>query len=190
MWRGEKIIHNRCAVKKNLVNYKISLTWFFLCAILKPYFKKQAKGYSILSQKNYNERHPQIGDIYLMNFDGSNNVQRGVRPGLVFQNNLGNKHSPNLIALPLTSSIKKSNQPTHVLIPSARTGLAKDSMVLCENPECISKNKLGSYLTTIPDIYMSKIAVANLLATSAISFIDPDALMSVWQKATALNAIA
>lgn len=125
-----------------------------------------------------------------MHFGGSGNEQRGWRPGLVFQNNLGNLHSPNIIALPLTSSIKKSNQPTHVVIPADGTGLAKDSMVLCENPERMSKDRLGNYLTTIPAQYMSKVAIANLLASSAISFIDPDVLLSVWQKALALNAIA
>ncbi len=141
-----------------------------------------------MSLQNNAERQPQIGDIYLMHFGGSGNEQRGWRPGLVFQNNLGNLHSPNIIALPLTSSIKKSNQPTHVVIPTEGTGLAKDSMVLCENPERMSKDRLGNYLTTIPEQYMSKVAIANLLASSAISFIDPDVLLSVWQKALALNA--
>lgn len=143
-----------------------------------------------MSLQNNAERQPQIGDIYLMHFGGSGNEQRGWRPGLVFQNNLGNLHSPNIIALPLTSSIKKSNQPTHVVIPAEGTGLAKDSMVLCENPERMSKDRLGNYLTTIPAQYMSKVAIANLLASSAISFIDPDVLLSVWQKALALNATA
>ena len=143
-----------------------------------------------MSLQNNTERQPQIGDIYLMHFGGSGNEQRGWRPGLVFQNNLGNLHSPNIIALPLTSSIKKSNQPTHVVIPAEGTGLAKDSMVLCENPERMSKDSLGNYLTTIPAQYMSKVAIANLLASSAISFIDPDVLLSVWQKALALNATA
>lgn len=135
-------------------------------------------------------RKPQIGDVYLMRFGGSGNEQKGWRPGLVFQNNLGNQYSPNIIALPLTSSIKKSNQPTHVIIPSEGTGLERDSMVLCENPERMSKERLGDYLTTIPKEYMSQIAVANLLATSAISFIDPELLLSIWQKATTLNAVA
>lgn len=144
-----------------------------------------------MSIQNTNERHPQIGDIYLMHFGGSGNEQRGWRPGLVFQNNLGNQHSPNIIALPLTSSIKKSKLPTHVFVPSNdATGLAKDSIVLCENPERMSKERLGNYLTTLPSEYMSKVAVANLLASSAISFVDPDILLSVWQKALALNAIA
>lgn len=143
-----------------------------------------------MSIKTIDDRQPQIGDIYLMHFSGSGNEQKGWRPGLVFQNNLGNQHSPNIIALPLTSSIKKSNLPTHVFVPSNGTGLAKDSMVLCENPERMSKEKLGKYLTTLPTEYLSKVAIANLLASSAISFIDPDVLLSVWQKALVLNAIA
>lgn len=133
------------------------------------------------------ERQPQIGDVYLMNFGGQGNEQRGWRPGLVFQNNLGNYYSSNIIALPLTSSLKKCNQPTHVIIPTRGTGLIKDSMVLCENPECMSKERLGNYLTTIPSEYMTKVAIANLLATSAISFIKPELLLTVWQKATMLN---
>ena len=123
-----------------------------------------------------------------MNFGGQGNEQKGWRPGLVFQNNLGNQHSPNIIALPLTTSLKKANQPTHVVIPADGTGLVRDSMVLCENPERMSKDRLGNYLTTIPKEYMAKIAVANLLATSAISFIEPDLLLTVWQKALTLNA--
>lgn len=134
------------------------------------------------------ERTPKIGDVYLMNFGGCGNEQHGWRPGLVFQNNLGNRHSPNIIALPLTSSLKKCNQPTHVVLPADDTGLARDSMVLCENPERMSKERMGNYLTSIPEEYMAKIAVANLLATSAISFVEPDLLMSIWLEATSLNA--
>lgn len=141
-----------------------------------------------MNSRRYDDRQPQIGDVYLMNFGGQGNEQKGWRPGIVFQNNIGNKHSPNIIALPLTSSLKKSNQPTHVVLPASETGLAKDSMVLCENPERMSKERLGNYLTTIPEEYMAKIAVANLLATSAISFIEPDILLMVWQKSLMLNA--
>lgn len=136
-----------------------------------------------------NTKNPKIGDIYLVCFDGSGNEQKGFRPGLVFQNNVGNEHSPNLIVLPLTSALKKTNQPTHVFIPK-EVGLRKDSMVLCENPKCMSKYKLGEYITTLPEEYMAQVAVGNILSSSAIAFIDPDLLMSVWQKALALNAIA
>lgn len=140
-------------------------------------------------KKNNSTRNPKIGDIYLVYFDGNGNEQRGYRPGLVFQNNVGNQHSPNLIVLPLTSAIKKVNQPTHVFIPK-EVGLRKDSMVLCENPECMSKHKMGEYITTLPEEYMAQIAIGSILSSSAIAFIEPDLLMSVWQKALALNATA
>lgn len=134
-----------------------------------------------------NFESPHIGDIYYIRFDGGKNEQHGWRPGLVFQNNLGNKFSPNIIALPITSKIKKLSQPTHVVLPKD-IGLKEDSMVLCENPERISKDRLGKYLISVPDEYMSKIAVANLLASSAISFIDFSVLLETWQQANALNS--
>lgn len=138
--------------------------------------------------RTYSRKQPRIGDIYLMHFCGNGSEQSGWRPGLVFQNNMGNIHSPNIIALPLTTVIKKKSQPTHVMIPSEGTGLKADSMVLCENPERMSKSKLGQYITTLPDEYMAKVAAANLLSSSAISYINPDVLLSLWQQAISLNA--
>lgn len=130
---------------------------------------------------------PQIGEIYLMKFGGEGSEQSGLRPGLVFQNNTGNLYSPNIIALPITSSLKKSGQPTHVVLYASDTGLKRDSMVLCENPERLSKAKIGRYITKLSDNYMRQIAEASLLATSAISYLDAELLYSVWRKAVDLN---
>lgn len=130
---------------------------------------------------------PMIGDVYLMRFEGTGSEQNGWRPGVVFQNNVGNACSPNIIALPLTSSIKKVGQPTHVIVYTADTGLHRDSMVLCENPEKMSKSKIGKYITRLSDEYMKKIACAHLLATSAISFLSQEELVSAWQMSIQLN---
>ncbi|MBO5037737.1 MAG: type II toxin-antitoxin system PemK/MazF family toxin [Clostridia bacterium] len=143
-----------------------------------------------MMQKQNDVRTPLIGEVYSMYFDGSGSEQSGWRPGLVFQNNVGNIHSPNVIALPLTSSLKKLNMPTHVLVDAEGTGLKRDSIVICENPESMSKEKIGRYITTLPESYMKKVAIANLIATSAISFIDKESLLSVWQKASRLNCAA
>ena len=123
-----------------------------------------------------------------MRFGGSGSEQNGWRPGLVFQNNTGNRFSPNIIALPLTSCLKKTSQPTHVLLSGKENGLPKDSMVLCENPERMSKEKLGRYLTTLPQSFMAKVAEASLLASSAISYLDLESLVSAWRQARLLNA--
>ena len=132
-------------------------------------------------------RTPLIGEVYLMKFGGSGSEQDGWRPGLVFQNNTGNTHSPNIIALPFTSSIKKTGQPTHVVVYAADSGLVRDSMVLCENPERMSKDRIGKYLTTLSDKYMREVAAANLIATSALSFLDISSLMEVWAASIKLN---
>ena len=124
--------------------------------------------------------NPSIGEIYLMQFSGAHSVQSGWRPGIIFQNNMGNQHSPNVIALPLTS-------PTHVLLKAKDTGLRMDSMALCENPECVPKEMVGNYITTLSDSYMKKIAVASLLATSAISYLDKESMLDAWEKASLLN---
>jgi len=135
------------------------------------------------------ERTPQIGEVYLMKFSGSGSEQVGWRPGLVFQNNVGNSFSPNIIALPLTSSIKKVGQPTHVLVKASDNGL-KDSMVLCENPQRMSKENVGRYIGRLTDSTMREVAAANLLATAAISYLDVVTLVSAWSKAVELNAVA
>ena len=133
---------------------------------------------------------PVIGDVYLMKFDGTGNEQKGLRPGVVFQNNVGNAHSPNIIALPLTSAIKKTAQPTHVIVYAADSGLQKDSMVLCENPEKMSKTKLVKYIGHLSDEYMRKIATANLIATAAVSFLTIEDMLAVWKKSVQLNCAA
>lgn len=133
--------------------------------------------------------HPLIGEVYMVKFDGNGSVQRGYRPALVFQNNVGNRYSPNVVVLPITSAQKKTNQPTHVLVSAVESGLRMNSMVLCENPQCISKEQLVEYMTTLPEEYMKQVAAASLLANSAISYLDITMLVALLEKATKLNAV-
>ena len=140
-----------------------------------------------MGQQNIS-RAPQIGEVYLMRFEGCGSEQTGLRPGLVFQNNTGNAHSPNIIALPITGSIKKMGQPTHVLLKACDTGLRMDSVILCENPERMSKERIGKFITKLSDRDMKRVTEANLLATSAISYLDMESLIRVWRAAVALNS--
>ncbi len=135
------------------------------------------------------EFSPKIGEVYLMDFSGSGSEQTGVRPGLVFQNNTGNIYSPNIIALPLTSAVKKVGQPTHVILRAKNTGLKVDSVVLCENPERMSKGRVGKYIAKLSANDMKRVAIGNLLATSAIAFLDEDSLLQAWELAGSLNAV-
>lgn len=131
--------------------------------------------------------YPRIGEIYLMQFGGTQHEQSGIRPGLIIQNNVGNRHSPNVIALPLTSSLKKMHQPTHVLVRSSEGGLSKDSLVLCEGPERMSKTRVGNYITKLSKSDMARVAKAHLLSTSVISFLSIEELTQTWYDAVKIN---
>ena len=58
--------------------------------------------------------------------------QGGIRPVLIVQNEIGNRHSPTVIAAAITSRLDKARLPTHINIRAEDTGLAKDSVVLLE----------------------------------------------------------
>ena len=92
------------------------------------------------------------GDLYSACLDpvvGSE--QGGIRPVLVIQNDVGNRHSPTVIVLAVTGQLGKARLPTHVPIACEGTGLVKDSVVLAEQIRTLDKRRLreriGSALT-------------------------------------------
>ena len=81
------------------------------------------------------------GEIYLANLNPSlGSEQSGIRPVLIIQNDTGNRYSPTVIVLAITSKEKK-NIPTHVKI-DAMQGLEKDSVVLVEQVRTVDKERL------------------------------------------------
>lgn len=97
------------------------------------------------------------GDMYYADLSpvvGSE--QAGIRPVLVIQNNIGNKHSPTIVIAAITSVITKAKLPTHFPIAPAN-GLQKDSLVLLEQVRTIDRKRLGEYIGTLEDEYMKGI---------------------------------
>ena len=79
---------------------------------------------------------------------GNGSVQGGTRPAVVISNDRGNKFSPVLIVVPLTSRTKKLLPTHHTIEHSMINGLSKTSIVLAEQIITIGKdmerNKVGS----------------------------------------------
>lgn len=65
--------------------------------------------------------------------------QGGVRPVLIIQNDVGNRHSPTVICAAITSQMNKAKLPTHVELDSRKYDLVKDSVVLLEQLRTIDK---------------------------------------------------
>ena len=96
------------------------------------------------------------GDIYMADLRSpQGSVQSGVRPVVVLQNNDGNYHCPTLIVAPLTTQLKKLNQPTHMVI--RHRCLAAPSMIMLEQIITIDKSQVKSYLGHLSKQTMLKV---------------------------------
>lgn len=90
--------------------------------------------------------------------------QGGMRPVLIVQNDIGNKHSPTVIAAAITSQINKAKLPTHIELEARSFGLSKDSVVLLEQIRTIDKKRLKERMGTLDDKLMDR--VDNAIAVS------------------------
>ena len=77
--------------------------------------------------------------------------QGGIRPVIIIQNDIGNKHSPTVIAAAITSQTGKNKLPTHIEIASNGNGLKEDSVVLTEQIRTIDKSRLKEKIGHIDD---------------------------------------
>lgn len=78
--------------------------------------------------------------------------QTGKHPYVIIQNNIGNKYCPTVLAMSLTSKIKKENMPTHCVIHKTKcNGLKTDSMVLAETLRQIDKRRILSKVGSVED---------------------------------------
>ncbi|MBO5320286.1 MAG: type II toxin-antitoxin system PemK/MazF family toxin [Ruminococcus sp.] len=96
------------------------------------------------------------GDVFYADLDpiiGSE--QGGIRPVLVVQNNVGNKYSPTVVVLPI-SSAKKINMPTHIRIFGSKM-LPNDSVILAEQIRTIDRNRLKDYVGSVGLEIMKKV---------------------------------
>ena len=87
------------------------------------------------------------GDIYYASLNpviGSE--QGGVRPVLIIQNDVGNRHSPATIVAAITAKMRKHPLPTHVYLPKGTSGLKRNSTILLEQIRTIDQIRLKDYI--------------------------------------------
>lgn len=83
--------------------------------------------------------------------------QGGIRPVLIIQNEMGNKHSPTVICAAITSRMNKAKLPTHVEIDARRYGVVKNSVVLLEQIRTIDKQRLKENVCHLDKEIMRKV---------------------------------
>ncbi len=90
--------------------------------------------------------------------------QGGLRPVLIVQNDVGNRHSPTVIAAAITSQHEKAKLPTHIEVGGGSCGLSKDSIVLLEQIRTLDKKRLRERMGELDSNSMS--AVNSALSIS------------------------
>jgi mRNA interferase MazF len=84
---------------------------------------------------------PRRGEVWLVNYHpGRGSEQKGVRPALVVQNNVGNQYAATTIVVAITTTIKP--YPVTVVIRARTCGLPHDSMVNMAQILTIDKARL------------------------------------------------
>ena len=56
--------------------------------------------------------------------------QGGIRPVLIIQNDVGNRHSPTVICAAITSKMNKAKLPTHIEIDASAYGIEPGAYIL------------------------------------------------------------
>lgn len=98
------------------------------------------------------------GDIYYADLSpvvGSE--QGGIRPVLIIQNDMGNRHSPTVIAAAITSQMNKAKLPTHIELVGQNCGLTRDSVVLLEQIRTLDKRRLREHMGRLEGTLMDDV---------------------------------
>ena len=104
----------------------------------------------------------QRGDIVIVEPDpAAGSEQRGTRPCLVVQNDVGNANAPTTIIVPFTTSFGEQRYPFEVLVPADECALREDSVALCSQVRTVSiEHCITENLGSIPQERMDEVDTA------------------------------
>jgi len=102
------------------------------------------------------------GDIAIVELDPTKgSEQRGTRPCLVLQNDVGNENAPTTIVAPFTTSFGDRRYPFEVLVPASECALREDSVVLCSQLHTVSiDHRIAEVVGSVPDDTMREVDTA------------------------------
>ena len=99
------------------------------------------------------------GDIVIVELDPTRgSEQRGTRPCLVVQNDVGNENAPTTIIVSFTTSFGDQLYPFEVLVPAEECALREDSVALCTQIRTVSiDERIRDRIGSIPDERLSEV---------------------------------
>jgi mRNA interferase MazF len=98
------------------------------------------------------------GDIWLADLNPiRGSEQAGTRPVLVFQNDDINQFTTTILAIPLTTNLRRAALPSCVQIAKGEGGLSSDSVALCHQLRALDKSRLMHKIGTIKSETMAEV---------------------------------
>ena len=90
--------------------------------------------------------------------------QKGFRPVLILQNDIGNKYSPTTMIAPITSKeYKGRKQPTHVKVKQFDK-LRPNSIILLEQVRTIDKSRIKGFIDMLDKSQMKDVEKALMIS--------------------------
>lgn len=98
------------------------------------------------------------GDIFFADLgEGIGSEQKGYRPVIIIQNDMGNQHSATVVVAAISSKLgAKARLPVHCYLTAAY-GLQRPSVVLLEQIRTIDKQRLDTYIGRLPAHQMRRV---------------------------------
>jgi mRNA interferase MazF len=85
----------------------------------------------------------QRGEIWLADLNPiRGSEQAGIRPVLIFQNDAINRFTTTMLAIPLTTNLRRAALPSCVRVSKGEGGLAEDSVLLCHQLRVLDISRL------------------------------------------------
>jgi mRNA interferase MazF len=106
--------------------------------------------------------HVRRGDIVVVELDPTRgSEQRGTRPCLVVQNDVGNKNAPTTVVVPFTTSFGDKLYPFEILVRADECALREDSVVNCSQLRTVSvEQRITENLGAVPSARMDEVDTA------------------------------
>jgi mRNA interferase MazF len=83
------------------------------------------------------------GEVWLANLNPTQgSEQTGIRPVIIFQNDIVSQFSTTTIAIPLTTNQRRASLPICLSISQGDGGLTQDSVALCFQIRVLDKTRL------------------------------------------------
>ncbi len=98
------------------------------------------------------------GEIFLANLEPiKGSEQGGIRPVLIIQNDISNKHSPVTIIAAITSKMFDKEFPTNVFVSKKDSKLDKDSNILLNQIRTIDNSRLIKRVGSLDNFIMNRV---------------------------------